>query len=243
MPIIAPYKKFWVGFDRHAPESDPEIDKIVTEFLGDFKPTIRIAGGDWMTIDQVSNFENEGTTHLADEFEMTREILERWKITHYLEGNHEERLRRVGTKLDSRLRSLCDVQTNLHLKELGIKFLPWHPIKGVLEIGKLKILHGFYANEYVAAKTARTYGTCVFGHAHRFQTFWPKAAFNNHVGYSIGMLGRLDQTYTESRPPMGWAQGFAFGYIHRSGWFDLYQARIVGDRIAIEGKVYRRRGR
>ncbi len=213
----------------------------MAEFLADFKPQIRVAGGDWMTCDQVSSFENESPTHLAEEFAMTREILERWGITHFLEGNHEQRLSRPGTKLDPRLRSLCDVRTNLRLKELGIEFLPYHTLKGVLQLGKLKILHGFYANEYVAAKTAKTYGTCVFGHCHRFQMFWPKEAFNNSVGYAIGMLGKTDQTYMDSRPPTGWAQGFAFGYIHRNGWFDLMMAKIVGDRICINDKVYKRK--
>jgi len=241
MTIVRTVKKFWVGFDRHAPEFDPTIDKIVAEFLADFKPQIRVAGGDWMTCDQVSSFENESPTHLAEEFAMTRDILERWGVTHFLEGNHEQRLSRPGTKLDQRLRGMCDVQTHLKLKESGIKFLPYHPRDGVLRIGELKILHGFYANEYVAAKTAKTYGTCVFGHAHRFQTFWPKEAFNNNCGFSIGMLGRIEQTYMESRPPAGWVQGFAFGYIHRNGWFDLYTAKIVGDRICIEGKVYKRK--
>ena len=238
--FIQTHKKFWVGFDRHCPEHDPAIDRIVSDFLSDFKPQIRIAGGDWQTVDQVSTFNSESKITLKAEFEMNRAILRKWKITHYLEGNHEERLRRVGMNLDSRVRSCVDIQTNLELDKQKIMFLPYHPIKGVLQIGHLKVLHGFYANEYVASKTARTYGTCVFGHAHRFQTFWPKAAFNTHVGYSIGMLGSLEQTYTQDRAPMGWAQGFAFGYLHKTGWYDLYPVRIVGDRVAINDKVYKR---
>lgn len=233
-------KKFVVGFDRHCPEHDPEIDQIFGDFLLDFKPHIRIAGGDWQTVEQVSHFDNETDIDLDDEFEMNREVLRRWKITHYLEGNHEERLRRVGMKLDKRLRSLVDLERNLHLRKLKIRLLPYHPTKGVLRLNCLKILHGFYANEYVAKKTALTYGTCVFGHAHRFQTFWPKAAFNDRVGFSIGMMGKLDQSYTQDRPPMGWAQGFAFGYMHKDGYFDLYPVRIVGKQVTIEGRMYQR---
>lgn len=240
MAFIQTYKKFWCGFDRHCPEHDPAIDKIVTEFLKDFKPQIRIAGGDWQTVDQISKFTSESKVHLKREFEMNREILQKWKITHYLEGNHEERIRRVGM-MDEKLRSLADLRDNLQLEKFGIEFFPYHPIKGVLRIGHLKVLHGFYTNEYVASKTARTYGTCVFGHAHRFQTFWPKAAFNSHVGYAIGMLGNLEQSWAMDRAPMGWAQGFAFGYLHRSGWYDLYPVRIVGDQVTINNKTYKRR--
>jgi len=238
MSAIHTLKRFWVGFDRHAPQSDPAVDAIVTDFLADFKPHYRVAGGDWQTVDQVSNFNNESDLDLKDEFEENEARLLQWKITHYLEGNHEFRLRRLGTSLDRRLRSLVDLARNLHLKDHGIRLLPYHPIKGVLRIGSLKVLHGFYYNEYMAKKTALTYGTCVFGHAHRFQTFQSREAFDNHVGFSIGMLGKLNQQWAESSSPKGWAQGFVFGYLHRNGWYDLYPVRINRDRVAINGKVY-----
>ena len=239
MSIIQTYRKFWVGFDRHAPEHDPTVDKIVSEFLSDFKPQIRIAGGDWQSVDQVNSFTSESKVHLKDEFAMNRAILRQWKITHYLEGNHEERLRRIGL-MDERLRTLADLRENLELDKQKIEFLPYHPVQGVLQIGCLKVLHGFYTNEYVASKTARTYGTCIFGHCHRFQTFWPKAAFDNHVGFAIGMLGSLNQSWAAERAPMGWGQGFAFGYIHKDGYFDLYPVRIVGDQVTINNRTYRK---
>ena len=79
----------------------------------------------------------------------------------------------------------------------------------------------------------------MFGHCHRFQTFWPKAAFNNQVGFAIGMLGLIEQSWEAAKAPMGHAQGFAFGYLHRDGFFDLYPVRIIGDRVVINGKEYR----
>lgn len=238
MTHLHTHKRFWIGWDRHAPQSDPVVDRICREFLADFKPHHRIAGGDWQTVDQVSNFNNESDFDLKDEFDENERTLLEFKITHYLEGNHEYRLRRLGTALDKRLRSLVDLAKNLHLKTHGIRLLPYHPQQGILRLGSLKILHGFYYNEYMAKKTAMIYGTCVFGHAHRFQTFQSREAFDNHVGFSIGMMGRTNQTWAETHAPMGWAQGFAFGYIHRNGWFDLYPVRINRGRVCINGKVY-----
>lgn len=233
-------KKFWIGFDRHYPEHDPLVDTICLEFLRDFKPGIRIAGGDWMTCEQVSKFpHDEGTeTILKEDFRATRQALRRFGITHYLEGNHEERLRRVDVKPS--LRSMFNLVSNLQLREMGIKFFPYHPLKGVCKIGHLKVLHGFYVNQYMARKHAEIYGTCVFGHSHRFQTFQPRAAFDKRVGFAIGMTGDLEPTYTKDRAPMGWAQGFAFGYIHRNGWFDLYPVRINRGRVVINGREYGR---
>ena len=238
MPNIQTAKRFWIGFDRHAPQFDPVVDAIALEFIKDFKPHYRIAGGDWQTVDQVSNFQNESDFDLKDEFEHNEQTLLQFGITHYLEGNHEFRLRRLGTALDRRLRSMVNLARNLHLKDHGIRLLPYHPREGVLKIGCLKIIHGFYYNEYMAKKTAIVYGTCVFGHAHRFQTFQSREAFENHVGFSIGMMGRLDQTWADTHAPMGWAQGFVFGYLHRNGWFDLYPVRINRGRVTINGKVY-----
>ena len=230
--------RFWLGFDRHHPESDPLVDQVAKDFIRDFKPTIRVAGGDWMCCDQCSTFDNESEFELKKEFEETNKALDDFKITHYLEGNHEQRLRRVAGLVKKPLRSLCNLEANLGLAKRKVQFLPWHTTRGILRLGHLKVLHGFYANEYVARKTAEVYGTCAFGHTHRFQVFQPKAAFDTRVGFAIGMMGKLEQTYTGSRPPMGWAQGFAFGYIHSNGWFDLYPVRINAGRVTIEGKVY-----
>lgn len=237
MPTAHTHKRFWLGFDRHTPEHDPLVDEIVADFLGDFKPQIRVAGGDWQTVDQVSHFVNESESDLADEFDMNRDALERFGITHYLKGNHEERLERIGM-LDKRLRKVASLERNLQLSKLGIRCLPYHPRRGILKIGELKILHGFWANEYMAKKTASIYGTCVFGHGHRFQTFQSKQAFHDRVGFAIGMLGKTSPSWIEHRAPMGWAQGFAFGYLHRGGLFDLYPVRIVEGRVTINGRVY-----
>lgn len=225
------------GFDRHTPEHDPVVDRIALDFLHDFKPHIRVAGGDWQTVDQVSKFSNDSETELKEDFCANEAALASYGITHYLEGNHEERLRRIGL-VDRRLRSMFDLRANLHLTKRKIKLLPYHPRRGVLKIGSLVILHGFFANEYYAKKTASIYGTCVFGHAHRFQTFQSKQAFYDRVGFGIGMLGDVTPSWIEHRAPLGWANGFAFGYLHRNGCFDLYPVRIINGRVTIHGHIY-----
>ena len=243
MTAVHTYKKFWLGFDRHAPYHDPKMDRIALDFLEDFKPEIRVAGGDWMTVDQVSHFDNEGDIDLRDEFAMTRAAIDKFGITHYLEGNHEERLRRVGLKLDKRLRSLVDLDLNLGLKKRGIPLIPYHPRKGILQFGHMKVLHGFYATEYMAKKTAAIYGSCVFGHTHRFQMFQSKDAYETHVGMAIGMMGKIEQPYTESRAPLGWCQGFCFGYLHRNGFYNLYTVRVYRHTVTINEVTYTGRGR
>ena len=234
---IAGVTKFWLGFDKHRPYSDDAVDRIALAFIKDFKPTIRVAGGDWQNCDQsVFTKKPYYGPSFDDECEMVEHDLDAFGITHYLQGNHEERAER--DHIDPTMRPTYDLRKKLHLRERGIKYYPYHRTKGVLRLGKLSVLHGFYTNEYVAAATSKAYGCCVFGHAHRFQTFTPKQAFLNNTGFAIGMMGQLIQPYEKASAPRGHAQGFAFGYLHKNGHFDLYTVRIKGPSVVIEGKNY-----
>jgi hypothetical protein len=170
---------------------------------------------------------------------MGRDVLADLGVTHFLMGNHEERLLRVGL-LKKTLRSMVDPAKNLELDKRGIRWKPYDKIDGVFKFGKLHALHGCFCNEYAARKHADAYGCCIFGHTHRVQIHQPKHAFSAHSGYNIGCLCREDLPYAKSGPPSGWGQAFAFGYFYRSGHFNLYIVRLIGEQVCIEGKTYRR---
>ena len=224
-------------FDLHVPTESKKCIAIAKEFRDDFRPDIVVAGGDWQNVDQLDRFSNESETALLDEFEKVKYYVELFGVTHYLEGNHEERLRRIGLT-DKRLRSLLSLDRNLELSKRGIPIFPYHPKKGILKLGKLKVLHGFYTNKYVAAKTAEAFGCCIFGHSHVFQTYTPKISDKWSTGWSIGCMCELIPSYMEKYGPNGWMNGFAFGYIYKSGNFSLYPVRIIGGRIMINDKEY-----
>lgn len=232
--------RFFALFDLHVPNEDPTVVKIARDFHHDFKPHISVAGGDWQDVGMVSTFADEDTIDLADEFDAVNSYMDMFKVTHWLEGNHEERLRRVGLS-NPRLRKILSPALNLNFEKRGTHIFPYHRKRGILKLGKLKVLHGFYTNEYVARKTSDAFGCCVFGHAHRFQSYQPKTCFEGRTGFSIGCGAKLDLPYASSRPPQGWMQGFVFGYILKSGHFSIYPVRIVGPEVIINGKPYTRR--
>lgn len=231
------YKKILFLYDLHVPEQSKKCIKIAKDFKDDFKPDIVVAGGDWMNVDQVDSFKNESEIDLKDEFAITKEYLDMFGVTHFLEGNHEERLRRVGL-LDKRLRTMVDLETNLELSKRNIQLYPYHPKRGVLKLGKLKAIHGFYTNKYCAAKTAEAYGCCIMGHSHRFQTYSPKVSEKWSTGWSIGCLCNLNPEWTAKNGPNGWMQGFAYAYLHKNGNFDLTPVRIIGNKVIINNKEY-----
>lgn len=228
--------------DIQIPDHDASALKIVMDFKRDFKPHDVCQLGDLMNADQVSSYPNEADIELEEEFALARSVLRDLGVTHFLMGNHEERLTRVGL-VSRKIRSMLNPVKNLHLEQMGIKWRPYHKTDGVMRWGKLTALHGFFCNEYAAKKHADAYGCCIFGHTHRYQIHQPKHAFSSHTGYNIGCLCKLDLPYRTSDPPDGWAQAFAFGYFFRSGHFSLYPVRLIGDQICIEGKVYRRHSR
>ncbi len=223
----------------HVPHHDKGAVKILKEFIKDFKPHDVVNLGDLMSADQISSYPNDSTLDLEDEFEMARQVNKDLGVTHFAMGNHEQRLQRVGL-VKKTLRKTFDPVKNLHLVEEGIHWKPYHQ-KKVFKFGKLTALHGFWFNQYAAAKHAQAYDCCVFVHTHRLQTHQPMHAFVKNTGFNIGCLCRLDLPYMADKPPRGWGQGFAFGYWYKGRLLSLYTARLIGNTVVIEGKVYSRR--
>ena len=231
-PFIGDYEKVLFLFDVHIPDEDRAALRIAKEFAEDWRPDRVIAGGDWQNCDYASNFPEESTATMEEEYRREEQLLEEFHVTDWFEGNHEERIRRIGGRVDPRFRSLLDPVKNLHLVERGIRVYPYHPKTGVLTLGKLSVLHGWWCNQYAARKHAEAYGCCLFGHIHTFQVFTPSQAFESHTGFAVGCLCKLDLPYTQNKPPRSWIQGFAFGYFLRSGHFSLYDVRIIGAEIS-----------
>ena len=100
-------------FDVHVPEHDPKVLKLASDFAKDFKPHIVVAGGDWCNCDSAGKYRAEHAISLDKEYEIVRGLLREFKVTHYLEGNHGERIRRKGGEVPKEFRSLLDVRTNL----------------------------------------------------------------------------------------------------------------------------------
>ncbi len=237
--MSTPYERILFLGDSQIPDQDDPALKVARDFHRDFKPHKTVHVGDLLNVDQVSDYPNDCGVSLEDEFELGRNLLRDFKVTHFLLGNHEQRLQRPGL-VKPTLRKTFDPVRNLHLSEMGIKWKPYHKTEGIFTFGKLNVIHGYFIGQHAAMQHALAYNCVLFGHTHRVQSFQPKHAFTQHTGYNIGCTCKLDLVYRQNQPPDGWCQGFAFGYFFRSGMFSLYQVKLIGDEFAIEGKVYRR---
>ncbi len=235
------YEKVLVLPDIHVPNHDPEALQIALDFKNDWKPNKTIILGDLIDADAVSTFaRGEVKVDQWEEYARARQILDEFKPQVLLEGNHEQRFRRP-TNIPWALWRIVDPYIWFEIHKRNIQWVPYsnQPNK-VFRLGKLAFIHGFSCNEYASKNEALAFGCVVHGHTHRISQFQPKASYTSHTGFNIGCLCKLDLEYQTSGPPRGWAQGFAYGYIFKSGDFSLYQVRLIGDEFVIEGKVYRR---
>ena len=237
MANIQTCRKALLLFDTHGEWVDKRVWELAKAFRKDFKPHRTIAGGDWGNYEYGSTFKDESELGAKQEYARVRQQIDDMGVTDFIDGNHEARMRRYGGAIDKRLRALLDVRANLEVDKRGIKWYPYNE-SGVLRLGKLRVLHGFWCNQYAARTHADAFGCCAFGHTHRFQTFMPKQAEVRHTGFNIGCMCQLKMPWNATRGPNGWTQGFAFVYIHKSGHFNLYPVRLVGTQFVINGKEY-----
>ena len=233
-------KRFLIVPDVHVPYQDDAAIGAVVAFKRDFKPHHVVLLGDLLSADQVSPYPGDEETTLSDEFAVANDILDRLTPHVYMEGNHEQRLSRAGL-VDRRIRELLSPVAGLRLKERGVRWYPLSSIPSVSvhHLGRLRCVHGWWWGQHCAKQHAEALGCCVFGHSHRIQCMQSKFSLGpHHVAWNIGCLCRDDIPYMMQRPPSGWGKGFAFGYLHRNGMFQLYQVQLVGPTVVINGRSY-----
>ena len=114
------------------------------------------------------------------------------------------------------------------LAAMKTRMLPYDRRHGVLEIGKLRVLHGFAHGVNAARRHAQAYGSCFAGHVHSIQSASIEG-LDNRVGRVIGCLCLLDMDYSRATmASLVHRHGFAYGVINRrSGEYHSWQAESI----------------
>ena len=230
--------------DPHFPCQCNKALKVAKQILLDVKPKWNICLGDIADLDAlmpIARFESR--LDLLEEYTQIENFLDELAeqgtpLTHLLEGNHEARVRKAkNTKAELR-RILCP-QYNLELEKRKIKWVPYDNLN-ILHIRGVTFLHGFSFGKYAAADHAREWGTCVFGHTHRFQILAEIERGKPVYGYNIGWLGDEAKIgYRRMGKATGWQQGMAIGRLPKSGKPKIYPVLIDNGKAEILEKTYR----
>jgi hypothetical protein len=230
------WQRFTAGFDLHGDRQDVETVKAFFEFDKTWKPEIRILGGDLIDLRGLRKgaSQEEKCESMRSDIEAGQKFLKQWKPTYWLRGNHCERLWETASDLSKDgavsdyARQGCEQFENL-CRLQKTKLLPYHKRDGVLEIGHLKIIHGFHCGVYAARQAALIYGSVLMGHTHTIDEH-SIPGLDRRVARICGALCQLDMDYNSRQPnTLRQAHGWVYGVINsKTGVYFVYQAEEIG---------------
>jgi predicted phosphodiesterase len=231
--------------DIHYPYEDTKACEIADIFLEDWEPDILVYNGDIADCYAISSYDKSPKKmNIQDEFDYTYERLQdrierlpTVKETYCLEGNHEDRFKRLIKRNANALQALRNlrVENSLGLDELGIT---WIGGEEEFKIGNLLFTHGHIIRKH-AGNTARghydQYGCSVLvGHCHRLGVGYKRNVHGNHAYIENGTLCDFDVEYTKYPD---WQHGFTT--IEFDGDDFVATSRPINHyKIIAEGNVY-----
>lgn len=224
---------FCVASDVHGDMQSPSANKVLFDFIADFKPKIRIFGGDlwdFRSLRKGAN-EDEKRESMSKDYVAGINWLKRFKPHYFLRGNHDERLWEMA---DADRGAVSDyaqsgvLEITALLDSMKCAMLPYHKREGVLRLGSLKVLHGFHCGVYAARQTALVYGSALFGHTHVIDEH-AIGGLERRVARNIGCMCVLDMNYNSRNPnTLRQANGFAYGVLNRkTGAYHVWQAESI----------------
>lgn len=241
--------------DVHIPYQDDKALAVLEKFMASRKWDVVVYLGDLLDFDMISGFnaenlrENE-TRRMVNDYHQANELLDRHvKIIRkrnpkaeivLLEGNHEDRVRRVIDHTPQ-LEGLLEVPGNLRLKERGVKWVPNWSEGELYQLGNLYISHGLYLNKYHPAKMVDTFGTNVaYGHTHDMMSHVKSVWGKNKIimAQSLGHLADESKLKYMKQGPSNWIQGFGVVEMRPDGNFNLYPIVMINHTFSYGGKTY-----
>lgn len=226
------YKRWVAVFDNHGDQIDAAAERTFFEFLSFWKPEIRVHGGDCFDFRYLRKgaSPDEQREEVKADYECAMDFLQRLQPTHFLRGNHDERLWDLLKCDDGKVRDYAQrvIQEILHGLGKGCQVLPYNKRSGVLELGKLQVVHGYSLGVNAARIAAQAYGSVIMGHTHTIdhQTV---PGLDIRMGRTCGCLCKLEMDYNRSHiGALRQAHGWAYGILTDEGYYQLFQAQRIG---------------
>lgn len=248
--------------DIHYPKHNKEAIAAVFQFTKWFKPHTVVIMGDGLEMDAINqwkmsrgdhkHFENKRLKKEYDGFDENiltplEKITPKGCERIYMGGNHEVWADMFVNKFPT-LKGSIEPHLCLKLKERGWRWIPYLVSdngvgvkQGMVEFGKLLVVHGQYSNKYHAAKVADMYSkSVVYAHTHDKQ-FYIKVFSDNstsyHTAQSIGCLCNVNPEFMRGRANR-WIHAFGILYVQDDGSYNLYTPIIVRGKFVFAGKLF-----
>lgn len=235
MNIGGHWKRFIFCADVHGDEQDKAAVKACLDFISHWKPEIKVFGGDafdFRALRKKADAEEKRDSMVKD-YQMGSEFLKSMMPDYFLLGNHEIRLWHLAEKdngIQSDYARKCIEEIEEFCRKQGTRILPYHKTRGILKLGKLSALHGFYCGINAARRTALAYGSSIMGHSHSIDHVTIEGN-KFRMGRVAGCLASLDMEYCEANvSSLRHQHGFIVGAINqKNGEFVCEQCYKVGN--------------
>jgi predicted phosphodiesterase len=254
-----PRSKLWFVFpDIHIPEHDEQALATALKAHEMLHPDYSLFLGDVLDCGIFSSHSKRTIGEsLAQDFKKTevdptRELLDLVQKntqihTHYLCGNHEERIERwaanngqVALSLYSML-DPCDFLARGRKKFSIIPYsVPSGDRMGYVQIAPdLVAVHGWSFARHAARihlDKSRSQ-SIVFGHTHRAQSETSRDPWTGKVikAFNPGTLSKLQPLYAVGGAPNDWSHGFAIIYVGRRSWTEYCISIVNGCCVLPDG--------
>lgn len=210
--------------DLQMPFHDAPVVEAVERFWNDWKPDIEVYNGDIFDFygisDHLKNPSRKAT--FQDEIDLAKTWLYNRRSANpdarpiFIEGNHEDRLRRFLWKWSPELSSLTVLtpEVLLGLNEFGFERLNYKSQLNLLgfliEHGDIASGAGVYTSNVAAAMAKRTASSGLCGHTHRLGQYHWRDSRGSHKYIENGCLCFLQLEYAAFP---NWQQGFTYAEV------------------------------
>lgn len=242
-------RRFIIAPDVHGIEQDEKSCHSLLEFARDFRPDIAVQNGDLFDFAALRRGADadERQSTLDEDYDAGTDFADRFfglaKERHLLLGNHDKRIYDLLDSCDGRLKTLgrqCIEKFEKWADKKKARLYPYDARTGVLQLGHLAVVHGFFTGANACASHSRVYGNCVFGHVHSIESY-QTPGLKQQEARAIGCLCKLDMPYINHKTAkLRWANGFAYGFLYPDDTYTLFQARKINDcfHVATEFNVF-----
>ncbi len=214
----------------------------------DLQPETIVILGDFVDCFAISNYSKDPTRAMGLEKEISLALKKREQLDAlgakrkiFIEGNHEDRLKRYLQDKAPELFPFVDIPKLLQLSENKWEYVPY---KDATKLGKVWLTHDTgNTGRYTTYKALDTFQhPVVIAHSHRIAyAVEGNATGEAIVGAQFGWLGDVEQVdyMHKIRANREWALGFGYGYLHKkTGYVSLVPVAIIDYTAVVEGKLY-----
>ncbi len=225
----------------------------VMSYLKDFKPDLVILGGDIIDakgmhgVDLMQASQIDVRNYRRDIKLLQNLFQEILKVTPkstfvYLEGNHEERYRRVTRKFPKAFLDVFDIPRDSFPVGVNAEWVPYGEYESSITVGDTVFIHGNIWPDIHAKAYALRYTPMkvVYGHLHHYQAYTThRADPSTHPRYAVtaGCLASMNPEWKKGEAHQ-WVNGFV-SFISENGTTIPTAHLIENGMFNVGSKVYK----